>query len=97
MPYHEEFKEVLLGPPHCNIGKKGVDDQGIIDHVKKLLKRNKIIKVKVLKSYLGIKDKSERMQKIADELAILTNSHVQDIRGSTFILSQHPIDKKNNK
>jgi RNA-binding protein YhbY len=91
MNYQKEFKKALLSPPHCILGKHGISDE-FINHVAKLLKRYKIIKVKALKSVATKSNIEELAQKISN----LTNSSLIDIRGKIFILSQYNI-KKNNQ
>jgi len=49
MSYSKEFKQVLLNDPHCILGKKGITDE-FVDYLNKLLRRNKIIKIKDLKN-----------------------------------------------
>ncbi|MFX1274540.1 MAG: YhbY family RNA-binding protein [Promethearchaeota archaeon] len=90
MGYHEDFKKVLLGDPHCILGKKGLTVK-FLEHVSALLKQYKIIKIKVLKS---IADNSN-IKALAEDLSQKTDSHLLDIRGKTFIISKYPIKKKN--
>ena len=85
----DEFKKVLLSPPHCILGKKGITDE-FIAHVRQLLKRYKIIKIKILKS---IATKSN-IKSIADQISQATDSHVLDVRGKTIIISKRQIKKK---
>ncbi|MFX0024253.1 MAG: YhbY family RNA-binding protein [Candidatus Hermodarchaeota archaeon] len=82
MNYQKEFKQALLSQPHCILGKHGVSDE-FVNHVAKLLKRYKIIKVKALKSVASKTNIKELAQKISN----LTNSNLIDIRGKIFILS----------
>jgi RNA-binding protein YhbY len=91
MDYQDTFKRVLLASPHCNLGKKGITDE-FIDHVVKLLKRYKIIKIKALKS---IATKSN-IQQIAKEISELTDSRVLDVRGKMIILGIIKSDLKKN-
>jgi RNA-binding protein YhbY len=90
MSYQKEFKQALLSQPHCILGKHGVSDE-FINHVVKLLKRYKTIKVKALKSVATKKNIKELAQKISK----LTNSYLIDIRGKIFILSLYKIKKIN--
>jgi len=90
MDYQKEFRKVLLSQPHCILGKSGITNE-FISHVAKLLKRYKIIKIKALKTIatkLNIKD-------LATEISQLTNSHLLDSRGRTFILSLQSTKKLN--
>ena len=86
MDYENKFKEVLLASPHCNLGKKGITDE-FLDHVSKLLKRYKIIKIKALKA---VATKSN-IQQIAKEISELTGSRVLDVRGKMIILGKYKI------
>ena len=86
MDYQNKFKEVLLASPHCNLGKKGITDE-FLDHVSKLLKRYKIIKIKALKT---IATKSN-IQQIAKEISELTGSRVLDVRGKMIMLGKYKI------
>ncbi|KKN11653.1 hypothetical protein LCGC14_1024430, partial [marine sediment metagenome] len=54
----------------------------------KLLKRNKIIKIKALKS--GVRS---NINELAYEVSRLTSSHLVDVRGRIFILSLYNIKK----
>jgi len=86
MDYQNKFKEVLLASPHCNLGKKGITDE-FLDHVSKLLKRYKIIKIKALKA---VATKSN-IQQIATEISELTGSRVLDVRGKMIMLGKYKI------
>jgi len=86
MDYQNKFKEVLLASPHCNLGKKGITDE-FLDHVSKLLKRYKIIKIKALKA---VATKSN-IQQIAKEISELTGSRVLDVRGKMIMLGKYKI------
>ncbi|MFX1312880.1 MAG: YhbY family RNA-binding protein [Promethearchaeota archaeon] len=88
MDYQKEFKKALLSKPHCILGKKGITDE-FIDHVIKLLKRYKIIKIKALKSVTT----KTKIKKLANQISQLTKSYVVDIRGKVFILSLYDIKK----
>ena len=86
MDYQKEFKKALLSKPHCTLGKQGITEE-FIQHVVKLLKRYKVIKIKALKT---IASKSN-IKSIASEISKLTNSYLLDVRGKIFILSLNPI------
>ncbi len=90
MSYQNEFKKVLLSPPHATLGKKGITEEFIL-HVRHLLKKYKIIKIKMLKS---IATKSN-IRDIAEQISNFTNSYLLDIRGKTFIISKKKIKKEN--
>jgi len=86
MDYQDKFKEVLLASPHCNLGKKGITDE-FIEHVLKLLKRYKIIKVKALKTVAS----KSNIREMAKEISELTDSRVLDVRGKMIILGKYKI------
>lgn len=88
MDYTEVFKEVLMKEPHCILGKKGITEE-FINHATSLLKRYKVIKIKALKS---VANKSN-IKAIATQISELTDSHLIDLRGKTFILSKQQIKK----
>ncbi|HEA70757.1 hypothetical protein LCGC14_0474740 [marine sediment metagenome] len=90
MDYQEEFRKTLVTPPHCILGKNGITDE-FIDHVIKLLKKYKVIKIKALKTIAT----RSNIKKLAIEISKLTNSHLLDLRGKSFILSLSPIKKFN--
>ncbi|MFX0104268.1 MAG: YhbY family RNA-binding protein [Candidatus Hodarchaeota archaeon] len=82
----------MLGEPHVILGKKGITKE-FINHILKLLKRYKIIKIKILRS---IATKSN-IKILANEISKLTNSHILDIRGKICVLSLYEIKKLNLK
>ena len=93
MNFKEKFKRVLLEPPHCILGKKGINgNKGFITHVQNLLKRYKIIKIKLSKNSLFNTSLEEMVNKIVKE----TNSYLLDNRGRILIISTMPFDKKKN-
>ena len=67
--------------PLLNIGKNGVTDS-VIEELLRQLKRNKLVKVKILKSALEDLDRKA----IAGELAKRTGSQLVEIRGSSAVL-----------
>ncbi|TFG20725.1 MAG: ribosome assembly protein YhbY [Promethearchaeota archaeon] len=83
MDYQEQYKKVLLSAPHCILGKKGITNE-FIEHVAKLLKRNKIIKIKALKT-IGTK---ENITLLAKTISESTSSEILDIRGKMIILKK---------
>ncbi|MBY8982871.1 MAG: YhbY family RNA-binding protein [Candidatus Lokiarchaeota archaeon] len=91
MDLKQKFREVLLEPPHCILGKKGLNDnKGFINHIEDLLKKHKIIKIKFLKTSTNEKSIEDLIKKITEE----TNSYLLDHRGRTIIISRILIDKK---
>lgn len=73
-------------PPKIRIGKKGITE-GIIQEIRIILKRDKIVKIKCLQSI-----PTESTKAIAKNVSELTNSKVIEIRGKTFILAIHHIE-----
>ena len=67
--------------PLLNIGKNGVSDS-LIEELLRQLKRNKLVKVKILKSALEDLDRKA----IAGELAKRTGSQLVEIKGSSAVL-----------
>ncbi|MDO8741361.1 MAG: YhbY family RNA-binding protein [Candidatus Woesearchaeota archaeon] len=65
----------------ARIGKNGLT-KGIIAEIKRQLKDKKIIKVKLLKSFIAGKDKKS----IAKEIAEKTSSEIMQIIGFTITL-----------
>ncbi|MFX1302351.1 MAG: YhbY family RNA-binding protein [Promethearchaeota archaeon] len=80
----------MLGEPHVILGKKGITEE-YINHILKLLKRFKIIKIKALRS---IANKSN-IRALASETSKLTDSYLLDVRGNIFVLSLYNIKKLN--
>ncbi|MFX1391529.1 MAG: YhbY family RNA-binding protein [Promethearchaeota archaeon] len=74
--------------PHCILGKKGITKE-FVEHVNKLLKRYKIIKIKALKSIASKSNIKELANKIIEQ----TNSYLLDVRGKTMIISSSDINK----
>ena len=87
MDYQKEFKKTLLSQPDCILGKNGITPE-FIKHAHILLKRNKIIKIKTLKSGVG-----SSIKELAHEVSRLTSSHLVDVRGRIFIISLYKIKK----
>ncbi len=67
--------------PIMNIGKNGITDP-VVEELKKHLKANRMIKVKLLRSSREEKDTSL----IAAELAQATASQIIEIRGNSVVL-----------
>jgi len=88
MSYQKEFKKAILSHPNCILGKHGISEE-FINHVIKLLKRYKIIKIKALKA---VANKSN-IEELALKISKLTSSYLIDIRGKIFILSLYNIKK----
>ncbi len=90
MDYQREFKNALLSQPHCILGKNGISN-GFIEHVLKLLKRDKIIKIKALKSIAT----RSNINELANKISNLTNSNLLDVRGKIIILTNYDIKNFN--
>ena len=69
--------------PILRIGKSGVTE-GLIEEIKRQLKKRKLIKIKLLRSALDGKDKKEMAQEIADK----TRSELINQVGSVIVLSK---------
>ncbi|MHA1764064.1 MAG: YhbY family RNA-binding protein [Promethearchaeota archaeon] len=79
----EDFKKVLLSKPKLIIGKNGITDE-FVAHLNTLFKKNKIIKVKALKSIT----KETPLKELGKEISQRTQSHLIDMRGRSLILSK---------
>ncbi len=90
MDYQKEFKSTLSSQPNCILGKSGITNE-FVNHVNKLLKRYKVIKIKALRS---VATKSN-IKELANKISELTNSYLIDVRGKIFILSLHDFNKFN--
>ena len=62
----ELLKKAKLLEPIIKIGKNGLTDN-IIEDIKNHLKKRKLIKVKLLRTFIGEKDKKQIAQEIADK------------------------------
>ncbi len=85
------LKEVMLGPIHAQIGKNGLTE-GVVAQLHELLKKERMIKVSVLKALAEEKSPSE----VALEAEKQTKSFLVEVRGRTFILSKKrfPLQRK---
>lgn len=92
MNLRDKFLEVLHNKPQINIGKKGIDS-GVLDHILKTLKKDKIIKIHALKSALV----DNSIKALAEYVKTSTNSFLLDVRGHTFVISKRYIDIKEIK
>jgi RNA-binding protein len=68
--------------PVIRVGKNGVTEN-IINDVKMLVKKKKIVKIKVLRSALY----SETMSQIADKILKETNLKIVQLRGHSVVVS----------
>ncbi len=83
MPKEERVKRVIHEEPHVRIGKAGITE-GVLGEIKRQLESLKVIKVRVLRSYL--RASGRKTKEIAEEVAKLVNAEVADVRGHTFVL-----------
>ena len=79
----ELIKMSKLLEPAVMIGKNGITDN-TIENIKKILEKRKLIKVKMLKSF--IKDKNRK--EITEEIAAKTNSKVIQQVGFVVVLKR---------
>lgn len=68
--------------PTIQIGKSGVTDS-LIDEIKLQVRRQKTLKVRILKSA-----RTTDREKIAQKVAEKTNSRLIEVRGNTFTLAK---------
>jgi RNA-binding protein len=78
--------------PVIRIGKNGITEN-IIKDIKIHIKKRKLIKVKLLKSFIGEKNKKD----IANELADKTDSKIIQQIGFVVVLSEKNTNKDNKK
>ncbi len=93
MNLRNKFQEVLHNKAQINIGKFGINSESALDHIMKMLKREKIVKIHALKTALIEKD----IKELAEEVVARTNSYLLDVRGHTFIISKNDIKKELKK
>ncbi len=67
--------------PVMNIGKGGINE-AVIEELKSYIKKNRLIKVKILKTAVG----DENIDDIASRLAAETKSELVEIRGRSVTL-----------
>jgi RNA-binding protein len=75
----EPVVEVMV----VQLGKAGITDS-FIEEVRDQVKKKKTVKVKILRSAKGEKDREE----IAAEVAKRCNAVLADVRGNTFVLTK---------
>lgn len=88
MDYQQIFYNVLLSKPHVILGKKGITED-LINHIKKLVKVYKVIKIKALKTIV----KKQNIKELANIISEKTETYLLDVRGFTFIISKFQIKK----
>nr|WP_321496646.1 YhbY family RNA-binding protein [uncultured Methanolobus sp.] len=67
--------------PIINIGKNGITDS-VIEEIKKQVKANRLVKIKMLKTSA----EGEDIKTSAEKLAEATNTTLIDVRGSTVVI-----------
>jgi RNA-binding protein len=67
--------------PIINIGKNGITDS-VVEEIKKQVKANRLIKIKMLKT----SSEGEDIKTSAEKLAEATKTTLIDVRGSTVVL-----------
>ena len=79
----EKIKAIKSGSAALSIGKKSLTGS-VIEEIKKLLKKDKILKIKIQKSLL---EETEYDRKsLAEKVVKKTDSVLLEIRGNTFII-----------
>ena len=67
--------------PSVQVGKEGIT-QAIIDEISLQLKKNKLVKVKLLSSFEADRQES------AEKLALVSSSVLVEVRGKTVVLAR---------
>jgi len=78
---HELAEKAKKLEPILRIGKAGLNEN-VIEEIKRQLKENKLIKIKLLRAFIEGKDKKE----IAKEIAVKTNSELINQVGFVVVL-----------
>jgi len=84
MNLKELKSKAKLLQPIVRIGKNGMDDN-LITEIKKHLKKRKLIKIKMLKSF-----RDEKTKDVAKDVAEKTGSELIDSVGFVFVLYKKP-------
>lgn len=71
--------------PVIQVGKNGVTEQLIVE-IKKYLKKNRTLKVRILKSAYS---EREDKKKIAEDVSAKCKVKLVDLRGNTFIITRN--------
>jgi RNA-binding protein len=79
----EKISERVAGKIDMQLGKSGITE-AFLKEVEFRLKKQKVVKIRVLKSFRRVFNTS--IEKIAEEVAEKTNSRVYEVRGFTFTL-----------
>ncbi len=78
------IKERRRGKVDIQLGKSGLTE-GFINEVKRRLKKQGVVKIRILKSYLKSGENDRRS--IARKVAELAGARLIEVRGNTFILA----------
>ena len=78
-----KIKEDIQGKVHVNIGKQGITEN-VIREIKRRLKDEEAIKVRVLRSFKKISGRE--VEDIAEEVAKKVDAEVVDVRGNVFVI-----------
>jgi RNA-binding protein YhbY len=85
----ERVKRVIQGKPHVIIGKLGITDT-VISEIKRRLKSEGVIKIRVLRTFL--KASGQKTEDVANEVAKSIRSvAIADVRGNTFVIKKEKI------
>lgn len=79
----EDVKRKIHGRADVQLGKKGLTN-GFINEVKHRLEKHRIVKIRVLKSFLKTSDLGRT--EVAEKVAEKCGGAVVDVRGNTFIM-----------
>ncbi len=82
----ERYMEIKNGRAQINIGKHGITPT-FLEHLQIILKKEKIVKIKILKEISTVQGNEPLINKIIEEL----NVYVLDSRGNIFIISKRKI------
>lgn len=83
--FEKEIKKRRAGKTDLQLGKNG-PTPGFIEEVKNRLKKQGVVKIRILKSYLRSTGASRR--EIASTIAELVGARLIEVRGNTFILAE---------
>ncbi len=78
------IKERRRGKVDIQLGKSGLTE-GFVNEVKRRLKKQGVVKIRILKSYLKSGENDRRV--IARKVAELAGARLIEVRGNTFILA----------
>ncbi len=78
------IKERRRGKVDIQLGKSGLTE-GFVNEVKRRLKKQGVVKIRILKSYLKSGENDRRS--IARKVAELAGARLIEVRGNTFILA----------